>query len=180
MRNLPWGTKPRFMSYLNRFTKLHVVQLTWLCHVMAKSVFRFWSLPWTNEPNTRLKWKLKYSPIPCAHLDPSATSSFFFAVHRLCGVIEGRLSHFLPRWLRTAWQSVISQGKIPWNTPSWLGIKPGPRGGQKLSYSTELSWLTCSYTSLYREYVQQKYRSRVPECSFSPVSASVSAIIAKW
>ena len=35
------------------------------------------------------------------------------AVHRLCGVIEGRLSHFLPRWLRTGWQSAISQGKNP-------------------------------------------------------------------
>jgi len=34
-------------------------------------------------------------------------------VHRFRGVIEGRLSHFLPRWLRTGWQSVISQGKTP-------------------------------------------------------------------
>ena len=41
------------------------------------------------------------------------TSAFLLAVHGLCGVIEGRLSHFLPRWLRTGWQSVISQGKIP-------------------------------------------------------------------
>jgi len=31
----------------------------------------------------------------------------------VCGVFEGRLSHFLPRWLRTGWQSAISQGKIP-------------------------------------------------------------------
>jgi len=70
------------------------------------------------------------------------TSAFLLAVHRLCGVIEGRLSHFLPRWLRTGWQSAISQGKIPWNTPPWLGIEPGPRGGQTVSYPTELSWLT--------------------------------------
>jgi len=41
------------------------------------------------------------------------TSAFLLAVHRLCGVIEGRLSHFLPPWLRTGWQSAISQGKIP-------------------------------------------------------------------
>jgi len=34
---------------------------------------------------------------------------------------------------------VISQGKIPWNTPPWLGIEPGPRGGQTVSYPTELS-----------------------------------------
>jgi len=36
-------------------------------------VFRFWSLPWTNESNTQLKWKLKYSPIQCEYLEPSAT-----------------------------------------------------------------------------------------------------------
>ena len=51
------------------------------------------------------------------------TSAFLLAVHRL-----GRLGHFLPRWLRTSWQSAISQGKIPWNTPPWLGIEPGPWG----------------------------------------------------
>jgi len=36
---------------------------------------------------------------------------------------------------------------------------------------------TCSYTSLYRENVQQKYRNRISECSLSPLSARVSAII---
>ena len=36
--------------------------------------------------------------------------------------------------------SVINQGKIPWNTPPWLRIEPGPQGGQTVSYSTELSW----------------------------------------
>jgi len=39
------------------------------------------------------------------------TSAFILALHRLCGVIEGRLSHFLSRWLKTGWQSVISQKK---------------------------------------------------------------------
>ena len=34
------------------------------------------------------------------------------------------LRHFLPRWLRMGWQSLISQGKIPWNSPPWLGIEP--------------------------------------------------------
>jgi len=72
------------------------------------------------------------------------TSAFLLTVHRLRDVIEGRLSHFLPRWLRTGWQGAISQGKIPWNTPPWLGIEPGPRGGQTVSYPTELSWLTCN------------------------------------
>jgi len=41
------------------------------------------------------------------------TSAFHPNVHRLCGAIEGRLSHFLPLWLRKGWRSVISQGKIP-------------------------------------------------------------------
>ena len=73
------------------------------------------------------------------------TSAFLLDFHRLCGAIEGRLSHFLPHWLRTGWQSMTSQGIIPWNTPPWLGIEPGPRGGQTVSYihsPTELSWLT--------------------------------------
>ena len=36
------------------------------------------------------------------------TFAFLLAVHRLCGVIEGRLGHFLPRWLKTGWQRVWS------------------------------------------------------------------------
>jgi len=35
---------------------------------------------------------------------------------------------------------VISQGKIPWNTPPWSRIEPGPWGGQTVSYPSELSW----------------------------------------
>ena len=87
------------------------------------------------------------------------TSAFLLAVHRLCGVIEGRLSHFLPRWLRTGWQSAISQGKINplkysavagnWTRPAgrtdselshWAIMTRGPRGGRTVSYPTELSW----------------------------------------
>jgi len=37
--------------------------------------------------------------------------AFLLAVHRLCGVIEERLGHFLPRWLRMGRQSAISEGK---------------------------------------------------------------------
>ena len=77
----------------------------------------------------------------------SWTSAFLLAVHRSSGVIEGRLSHFLPRWLRTGWQSVISQGKIPWNTTPWLGIEPEPRGWQTVSYPTVLSRLVISLRS---------------------------------
>jgi len=64
----------------------------------------------------------------------SWTSAFLLAVNRLCGVIEGRLSHFLQRWLRTGRQSVISRGKIPWNTPPRLGIESGPHGGQTVRF----------------------------------------------
>ena len=36
----------------------------------------------------------------------------FINVHRLWGVIEGRVSHFLPRWFRTVWQC-DQPGKSP-------------------------------------------------------------------
>jgi len=36
-------------------------------------VCRFWSLPWTNGPNTQFKWNLRYSPNQCAYLKPSTT-----------------------------------------------------------------------------------------------------------
>jgi len=81
------------------------------------------------------------------------TSAFLLAVHRLSGVLEQRLSHFLSRWLRTGWQSVISQRKIPWNTPPWLEIEPGPQRGQTVSYFTELSWLTKSLSPLNIGYM---------------------------
>jgi len=63
---------------------------------------------------------------------------------RPCGANEGRLSHFL--WLRpkTGWQSMISQEKIPRNTPPRPEIELGPRWGQAVSYihsPTKLSWL---------------------------------------
>ena len=39
------------------------------------------------------------------------SSAFLLDVHRSCGAVEGRLSHFLPRWLRTGWQGVINREK---------------------------------------------------------------------
>jgi len=71
------------------------------------------------------------------------SSAFLLDDHRLCGAIEGRLSHFLPHWLRTGWQSLTGQGKIPWNTPPWLGVEFGLQGGQTMRFThspTELSW----------------------------------------
>jgi len=45
--------------------------MTW--SKVTSLVCRFWSLPWTNGPNTQFKWKLRYSPIQCANLEPSTT-----------------------------------------------------------------------------------------------------------
>ena len=85
--------------------------------------------------------------LPMAGLKPSSSlstgcvvSSCHGAIHRLCGVNEGRLSHFLPRWLRTGWRSMISLGKIPWNAPPRLGIEPRPRGGQTVRFILPLSY----------------------------------------
>jgi len=39
------------------------------------------------------------------------------------------------------------------------------------------AYQTFNYTSLNRENVQQTYRNSVSQCSLSPLSASISAII---
>jgi len=86
------------------------------------------------EVQVMMSSRCKHEPFSncfCILLQPSSvhrwTSAFLLAVHGLCGVTEGRWSHFL------GWQSVISQAKIPWNTPPWLGIEPGPWGGQTVN-----------------------------------------------
>jgi len=70
--------------------------------------------------------------------------------------------YFLPHWLRTGWQSAISQGKTPRTTLSWQGIEPEPQGGQTVRYinfPTELSWLAladekpATYTDIVREKI---------------------------
>jgi len=100
---------------------------------------------------------------------------FCLTVHRLCSVSEGRLGHFLPHWLRTGWQSVISQGKIPWNTPPWLGIEPGPQVGQTVSYSTELSWLTtCQYDLALGYLWLTKYWNRSHAIGFRSLYCIIS------
>jgi len=61
----------------------------------------------------------------------------------LITTIEKRLSHFLPPWLRMSWQSVISQGKTPWNTPPRFGNELGSQGEQRVRYThfpNELWW----------------------------------------
>ena len=58
------------------------------------------------------------------------TSACLFDVHMLCGAIERRLSHFLPRWLRTGRQSAVGPG-----------IEPGSQRGQTvrfIHFTTEL------------------------------------------
>ena len=62
------------------------------------------------------------------------TSAFLLTVRRLCGVVQGRLSLFLPPWFTTGWQSVIRQGEIPWNTPPWLGIEPGRTDSERFHW----------------------------------------------
>ena len=49
------------------------------------------------------------------------TSAFRLDVHWLCVAIEGKFIHFVSCWLRTDWQSVISQGKIPLKYPTMAG-----------------------------------------------------------
>jgi len=93
----------------------------------------------------------------------SWTSAFLLAVHRLCGVI-------VP-FSATLAQDVLAEcdqpGKIPlkfsaveskpWNRSR--GIEPGPRGGQTVSYPTELSWLTQkhSYITLILHEIQMQW-----------------------
>ena len=43
---------------------------------VSSLVFRFGNAPWTIGPNTQLKWKLRYSLIQCAYLEPSALTFF--------------------------------------------------------------------------------------------------------
>jgi len=93
-------------------------------HRMIESAFsNYGVLPKVIQLFRKVEWKIPRSVLYLVpqrlffFYQPSSvrgwTSAFLLAVHRLCGVIEGRLSHFLPRWLKTGWQSVISQGKIP-------------------------------------------------------------------
>jgi len=99
------------------------------------------SLRWSCKARDKMDGSTIFQPLS-VH---SWTSAFFLAIRRLCGVNVGRLNHCLPRWLRTGSQSVVSRGKIPWNTPSGLWIEPRPQGGQtvRLIHSpTELSATT--------------------------------------
>jgi len=55
-----------------QFTELTINEvISW--PKVSSLVCRFWSLPWTNCPDTQLKWKLRYSPIGCACLEPLVT-----------------------------------------------------------------------------------------------------------
>ena len=85
------------------------------------SLWTYTDLP-TGASFSQVSMHLQLFPSPLR----GWTSAFLLAIHRLCGAIEGRLSHLLPRWLKTCWRSVISQGKIPWNTPTYgWELSPG-------------------------------------------------------
>ena len=99
----------------------------------------------TNLPRTNLKAKTNLCPCFCVASSPFWLScrGIFSAIVCRRSAIEGRSSYFLPRWLRTGWQSVINQGKLPWNTLPWPGIEPGPSREKTVKYinsPTELSW----------------------------------------
>ena len=65
--------------------------------------------------------------------------------------LDGRMSHFLPRWPRTAWQSVISPGKISWNSP------PRPAGNctgheEDRQWDSSISPLSyCDWQAMYSQ-----------------------------
>ena len=85
------------------------------------------------------------------------TSAFLLTVHRLCGVIEGRLSHFLPRWLRTDWQSADQPGKNPLKYSALAGNWTRPRRGQwaiPLSYHDWLSALDVCISTTMMQLMQ--------------------------
>jgi len=78
----------------------------------------------------------------------------FSKMTRWYSVIEGRLDRFLPHWLRAGWQSVVSQGEIPWNTPPWPGIEQWATFDLPLSYHDQVieklfNWSSFFYYSFY-------------------------------
>ena len=104
----------------------------WCIVRWAECAWTTWSDLYWAKNRSKLFWV--QSQLIVLFIQPSSiqsgTSAFLRVVHKLCGAVEGRLSHILPHWLKTGWQSVISQGNTLWNTPPWLGIEPGPQGGQ--------------------------------------------------
>jgi len=54
---------------------------------------------------------------------------FLLYVHMWCRVVIGR-DWAIFGHAGTGRVGRITQGKIPWNIPPWLGIEPGPRRGQ--------------------------------------------------
>ena len=88
------------------------------------------------------------------------TSAFLLNIHRLCSAIEGLLSYLLPRWLRTGWQSVTSQGKILRHVHP--GIELRPQRGQTVRYlhsPTELSLLTSDWLSCMASFTELKWET---------------------
>jgi len=79
--------------------------------------------------------------------------------------------------LKTGWQNAISQGKILWNTPPWLGIEPGPQGGQTVSYPAELSWAFYLLGDKVR-YVRTPYLQTSFNVSSGPrMPSSISPVV---
>jgi len=73
------------------------------------------------------------------------TLVFLFNFYRLCGTIKGRFRQSLSCWLRTGWQSMITQEKIPRNTPPWPGIGHGRTDSELSHWSTMIAIVNATY-----------------------------------
>jgi len=67
-------------------------------------------------------------------------------------------------------QNSLQDRKLPWNC--WVFALISQLTRWWLEKSLAGAYQTCSYKSLHRGNVQEKYKNSVSECSFSPLSAS--------
>ena len=122
---------------------------------VSSLVFRLWSLPWTNGLNTQLKWKLRYSPIQCAYLEPFMTHFSERRCNRIC--LDRKLT-------RSCWCF------------HWFF-------GLRVDFWQILLQVHTRHvaTQFYKETMSNKnVKIGFQSAVFHLLSASVSAIFAKW
>jgi len=83
--------------------------------------------------------------------------------------LRGRSNYFLPHLLKKGWQSGISQGKIPWNTPPPHCWELNPHHGEDRQWDASI--LPLSYH--YKNYI-------VCWTNQTLDSASVTCILTEW
>jgi len=143
----------------------------WYSNAMPSSMWGHFKNPWNflvfvALPFIYLKWRktamVKYYTgngklLLMEHLTLESCGLFSNYFSHCLSIVELRPSFLISTGcvvpLRGDWAtfrhpgsrpSVINQGKIPWNTPSWPGIEPGPRIDQtvrSIHSPAELSWL---------------------------------------